>query len=183
MSVISSSSQDLLAARTRAQQRPIGVEVLHLYLKNVEKQGIQPDCAEMGKLPKQDEVNSGGEPRSQCLMQNKAACQPCRLSRYPRTRMQSIHTRQLLSPVLGSPPSRSSLHFTSGTDVKTFFSFQKEDKHGFQCRLKYTRTFETWLVITNSWLLSSKWRKTFPLVGLATKPRGKKKKSMTYTVH
>lgn len=81
-----------------------------------------------------------------------------------------------LSPAPGSPPSQSSLRFAGGTDVKTSFSFQKEDKYGFQCRLKYTRTFETRSVITNSWLLASKWRKTFPLVGLATKPRKKKKK-------
>jgi len=88
--------------------------------------------------------------------------------------MQSIHVQPLPSPEPGSPPSCSSLHLASSRDVKTSYSFQKEDKYGFQCRLKYTCTFETWSVITNSWLLSSKRRKTFPFAGLATKSRKNK---------
>lgn len=50
-------------------------------------------------------------------------------------------------------------------------------------QIKHTHTFETLTVITNSWLLSSEWRKTFPLLGLTTKPRKNPNKSMTYTVH
>lgn len=172
--MISSSGWAILAALTIACQHPIDGEVLHVHLKNIEKRGIQLACGKMWKLPQQDKVNLGGEPRSQSLMQNKAAHQTLRLSRYSRAGMRSIRAWQLLSPTPGLPPSYSSLHFASSTDIKTSFSFQKEDKHGFQCRLKYTRTFETWSIITNSWLLSSKWRKTFALVGLATKPRKKK---------
>lgn len=158
---------------TRGPWQSISIKVLHFLHKNIEKQGIQMDCAEMGRLPKQDEVNLGSETRSWSLMQNRAACQPRRLSWYLYTRMQGIHMWELLSTAPGLPPC-SSLHFASSTDIKSSLSFQKEDKHGFQCRLKYTRTFETWSVITNSWLLSSKWGKTFPFVGLTTKPRGKK---------
>lgn len=107
-------------------------------------------------------------PRSWSLKQKRGGHQLCRWSWFPRAGMLGAHADAC------PPASSSSLHFASSIDVETSSSFQKEDKHGFQCRLKYTRTFETWLVITNSWLLSSKQRKTFPLVGLATKSKKKK---------
>lgn len=74
------------------------MKVLRLHLKNVEKQGIGLDCAEMGKLPKQAEVNLGGEPRSGSLTQDEAACPPRRLSRCPRAGMQSSAPRQARLP-------------------------------------------------------------------------------------